>query len=462
MFSRAFAAVRDGALDGGERAALMMPASSTASSTARAGDVERGCSTPTGDADRAEARASSRATLGAVVMAVCALGVVAAAMMGRGGDARGVVALGAPAKAPAKTPAKAAPPEDYKCYGEAETNVSSALAALGGTLPSGCLKGKCIDVSESARMIADVSEHIYVVCMACDRMRVPTQWAEKVTFIRGEFVDKCYKGAPDHWHKASMSHVHAMNDARANGYSMTTIIEEDAATKEPSEMGREFDVNQIIDMLRSNSQWRVARVGYRPYFFEAQVMNNKKYGCPASCRCEAVAKHACMIAGGACDIRSSDFYLVRMEHAFPIQQMVQAQGSTIDMQALQRVKNQVYVVPQLSYQNDLDATFKQQFNMATRFRDFCFVPGETPELGGRVPSPSENTTTGSSASSADTTTSATVDAADDVDAEYNSDASIDDAHAEERNVQADTDVATIGAADVYGASDFSTFFLGDM
>ena len=157
-----------------------------------------------------------------------------------------------------------------------------------------------------------------------------------------------------------------------------------------------------------------------------------------------------MIAGGECDIRSSDFYLVRMDYAFPIQQMVQVQGSTIDMQALQRVKNQFYVVPQLSYQDHLDATLEQQFNMGTRFRDMCFVPGATTELGAK------DLTTEDASSSSDSTTDSTADGKDDIDAEteYNSDAATTD--------DVDTDVATIGAADVFGSSDFSTFFLGDI
>ena len=458
MFLRAF--VRAGEGDGAERAALIASPSSVASLQCGGGDagaMERGCSmTEDVRADVDDASTSRRArgfgssSVGVVVMAVCvlAIGAVAIMMTGHGGAARGVAALGKAAQAEAPQPE--ARPEAFTCYVAAEAKAAAALGELRGTLPNGCLKGKCIDVTESGRRIADVGEHIYVICMQCDKLRVPLEWAEKVTFVRGEFVDGCYKGAKDHWHKASMSHVHAMNDARANAYNTITIIEEDAATKEPSEMGREFDIDQIVNVLHSDSRWHVARVGYRPYFFENQRLHQRAYGCPEQCKCNAVAKHAWMIAGGECDIRSSDFYLVRMDYAFPIQQMVQVQGSTIDMEALQRVKNQFYVVPQLSYQDHLDATLEQQFNMGTRFRDMCFVPGATTELGAK------KSTTEDASSSSDSTTDSTADGKDDIDAEteYNSDAATTD--------DVDTDVATIGAADVFGSSDFSTLFLGDI
>jgi hypothetical protein len=72
-------------------------------------------------------------------------------------------------------------------------------------------------------------------------------------------------------------------------------------------------------------------------------------------------------------MRSSDFYMIRMSQSRAIRKTVGA-GSTIDMEALRNVHHQMYVLPQLSYQAQLDRTREQQVNMARRFRDLCFVP----------------------------------------------------------------------------------------
>ena len=96
---------------------------------------------------------------------------VAVMMTGRGGAARGVAALGKAAQA--KAPQPEARPEAFTCYVAAEAKAAAALGELRGTLPNGCLKRKCIDVTESGRRIADVGEHIYVICMQCDKLRVP-------------------------------------------------------------------------------------------------------------------------------------------------------------------------------------------------------------------------------------------------------------------------------------------------
>jgi len=369
---------------------------------------------------------------------------------GDGGEARARAALGegggASIEAGAQALGAAHTQSEYECYLDAESRATSALGALGGALPSGCLNGSCSDVTESGIKISAVGEHIYVICMQCNKMRVPNDWGNKVTFVRGDFVDQCYKGGRDHWHKASMSHVHAMNDARERGFSTIAIIEEDAATVEPQSSERIFDIDQIVSMLRSNKQWHVARIGYRPYFFESQRMKKQDFRCPAACRCNAVARNACIIRDGTCDIRSSDFYLVRMQYAFPIQQMVQVGGSTIDMAALQRVKNQIYVVPQLSFQENLDATFEQQINMASRFRDLCFIPGATPELGGKETAVKIDET-------AVKIDEATVD--DQPEDQYESASQYTDAD------ESSQDIPIVGAAEVFAATLPTSFLLGE-
>ena len=94
-----------------------------------------------------------------------------------------------------------------------------------------------------ARRLAALSDHVYVVCMKCDRIVLPLQWAGKVTTVHGADIDPCYgRAAADHWHKASMSHVHALLDAVKYQYKTVTIVEEDAITVATRSRGRQRGV----------------------------------------------------------------------------------------------------------------------------------------------------------------------------------------------------------------------------
>ncbi len=384
------------------------------------GRRRRGWGAGGGDDGGARASARGRRALAAAacVAALVGLGACARAhgaeMSGRergvraaalGGEARsgGTRRRGAPRRAAPRRAAAAAAAvgqseaesglvvfneaPEYTCAKRNKALREAAYAArMGSPWTPGCHsklgEEGCTKISDAGARLAALSDHVYVICMKCDKIVLPLQWAGKVTTVHGADIDPCYgRAAADHWHKASMSHVHALLDAVKYQYKTVTIVEEDAITVSPDRVDANagFDIDGLEHAIKNDSSWNTVRVGYRPYFFEQQSANvpvgsTPHYACPLACKChETTAKNACIVRENGCDMRSSDFYMIRMSQSRAIRKTVGA-GSTIDMEALRNVHHQMYVLPQLSYQANLDRTREQQVNMAHRFRDLCFVP----------------------------------------------------------------------------------------
>ena len=359
---------------------------------------------PGGGGEGGGGRRWGRALAGAACAALACAAALAAVRRGEG--AGGVSALGyaggagAPRRARATARAglepkeevksKSAPateetPPEYACATKKKAEREAALASrMGKPVSVGCEEsdGKsCSPVSSTAARLGGITDHVYILCMHCDRVKIPPEWEGAVTTVHGGDVDLCYGRLwADHWHKASTSHVHAFVDAVLNKYETITIMEEDALTADPREIGPEtFDVEAILQFLRDDKSWNTVRLGYRPYFLEEQSIDqirggatdtDVRYRCPEQCACETIADGACMIKEGACDMRSSDFYLLRTTQV-PYLRRAIGGGSTIDMEALRRIKRQVYILPQLSYQSHLDRSRQQQVNMARRFKAVC-------------------------------------------------------------------------------------------
>ena len=67
--------------------------------------------------------------------------------------------------------------------------------------------------SEHATRIANLAEHVYILCTKCSLM-IPNAWQGKASFVHGHKIDECLQTQnADHWHKASFSHAHALMDA---------------------------------------------------------------------------------------------------------------------------------------------------------------------------------------------------------------------------------------------------------
>lgn len=274
-------------------------------------------------------------------------------------------------------------PEAYIAPPAENQAVEASLgAAPGEELLPGFLK-----FSYHARRIAHLADHIYIICQHC-RLNIPPSWRGKTTFVRGKTLDKCidvsYK---DHWHRASYTHAHALVDALNSHHDTVAIIEEDVHTRDVANGPAGLNVlynhmNNLQETMEKHPDWNILRVGYRPYMFEGKPDCYSKIEqqgvCPNVCRCERVNEFTCIMNHAGCDVRSSDFYLIRTPAMRKLIEGIQKDW-TVDCQAMSAIDKQIFVIPQLSFQRNLDINIRKQLDHAEQFSAMC--AGGVPTLG---------------------------------------------------------------------------------
>jgi hypothetical protein len=255
-------------------------------------------------------------------------------------------------------------------------------SSLGGPVASE-LPEHFTKFSVHAVKLAAMADHIYILCTECS-LGIPEEWRSKTSFVHGFRIDECLKTqGNDHWHKASFSHAHALMDAQKNKHKTVAIIEEDVITRDFADGGVGWrmlldNMGLVRDTMRSEKNWTTIRVGYRAMFIDRPIESVSKLigaeTCPKDCRCEKKNTFTCIMRASGCDMRSSDFYIVRDVAYQPIIDKVY-QGFTVDCEALRGVPNQVYITPQLSFQGTLDLKLKTQIQMAEEFMKKCAADG---------------------------------------------------------------------------------------
>merc|ERR1712216_817728 len=82
------------------------------------------------------------------------------------------------------------------------------------------------------------------------------------------------------------------------------------------------NLGHVRDTMRLEKDWRTIRVGYRAMFIDRSIESVSKLEgketCPKDCRCEKKNAFTCIMRQSGCDMRSSDFYLVREAAYQPI------------------------------------------------------------------------------------------------------------------------------------------------
>ena len=235
--------------------------------------------------------------------------------------------------------------------------------------------------SVHATKLAALANQIYILCTECS-LGIPEDWRSKTSFVHGFRIDECLKTqGSDHWHKASFSHAHALMDAQKKNHKTVAIIEEDVITRDFADGGVGWrmlldNMGRVRDTMRLEKDWRTIRVGYRAMFIDRPIESVSKLvgkeTCPKDCRCEKKNEFTCIMRQSGCDMRSSDFYLVR-EAAY--QSIIDKiyEGFTVDCEALRQVPNQIYITPQLSFQGTLDLKLQTQIQMGEEFMNKCAV-----------------------------------------------------------------------------------------
>lgn len=261
-------------------------------------------------------------------------------------------------------------------YSKPRAGAAAALGQVNEKIPKGFAK-----FSEHATRIANLAEHVYILCTKCSLM-IPNAWQGKASFVHGHKIDECLQTQnADHWHKASFSHAHALMDALKKGYGTVAIIEEDVLTRDLAEGNDGLqllykNMASLRQAMKQEPQWQTVRAGYRTMFIDRPWESRSKLGegeaCPRPCLCDRVNDFTCIMRAAGCDMRSSDFYLVRNES---MQRIIDGiyKGFTVDCEAMGDVGNQIYLTPQLSFQSNLDININKQLNMSNQFVEKCAV-----------------------------------------------------------------------------------------
>ena len=99
----------------------------------------------------------------------------------------------------------------------------------------------------------DSADRIYVICIRCTWV-FPTKLKHKVSFLNGRLSDACLDKSGafphnvsgwSHWKKATLAHRVAISDAKANNYSLSLVLEEDALFNNDLDLNV-FDFESIV------------------------------------------------------------------------------------------------------------------------------------------------------------------------------------------------------------------------
>ena len=224
-------------------------------------------------------------------------------------------------------------------------------------------------------------DHIFVLSFTSCRFRLSTLTSGKATCVIGRKLDLCapkayVRGPYTHALKVSFMHAVALQLAHDARYEHVAIIEDDAIVNDiglSRNMAHEFGV-----LLRSNA-WSFIRFGFRPFFLEESSRGH----CPSKCRCMihhgSVGEDFCELSEAGCDIRSSDFYVIRARFYLPFQRRItdlrQSNSKRIvDTWPMRSFAKQWLVIPQVSMQAQLDIPIDFQLGLGSLYVKKCVRP----------------------------------------------------------------------------------------
>jgi len=229
--------------------------------------------------------------------------------------------------------------------------------------------------SPTFEKLVSMADQVYVLCVDCAEVSVPSAWRDKVLLVDGKRIDDCVEDHHmDHWHRATFSHAIAVSHARARGFGNVAIVEDDARS-DFTVVFSDADYEDFATLLKQPGSWNFIRLGWRPYALETSIGD----GCPRQCRCtEVVGARTCAVESSGCDLRSSDAYLVgRSAYNSYIHRL---QLGVVDFDVLQSFDKMVLVNPMVSYQEKLDITMDSQRDLQAAFRHKCVGSGPASTL----------------------------------------------------------------------------------
>ncbi|CEG01907.1 unnamed product [Ostreococcus tauri] len=200
--------------------------------------------------------------------------------------------------------------------------------------------------------------------------------------VKGKVVDSCIPKhlkalIRRHAYATSISHAFIFMYAHLQGYEHVTIVEDDAFFAESVRGGLIDDVRAV---LQGPDDWSFIRLGYRPFFLEAQHKKSTGFHledpivCPSSCICAKFGSNTCRMVESGCDMRGSHFYIANgrvFESMLTDLLDVSEKHRVIDWFVLHRYRNQVYSTGVVAVQGALDIPRELQEGYAKLFERLC-------------------------------------------------------------------------------------------
>ena len=236
-----------------------------------------------------------------------------------------------------------------------------------------------------SQMLLEV-DHIFVLSFDLCETKLPRSFAGRATCVVGRKLDVCaprayIRGPYTHAMKVSFMHAAVLHLAQKSRYEHIAVLEDDVIIRHDAlsaNLVREFRA-----LLKSNA-WSIVRFGFRPYFLE----ESSREHCPLKCRCaikKNVSEQFCQLSRAGCDIRSSDFYVIREQYYEPLRLKIldRTQPNSkriIDTRPMRQFAKQWLLLPQISIQRKLDIPVDYQIGLGALYAKKCVYPRPLPEL----------------------------------------------------------------------------------
>jgi len=227
----------------------------------------------------------------------------------------------------------------------------------------------------SERIIYELADYVYILCVRCDSSGLPLGSTGKTTFVHAHVLDDClHISHSTHYVKASIAHAHILETAsKHTTHAAIAVLEEDTFSEfDYSGYVGSLPTAELLESLRG-ANWRILRLGYKPFFLiDNTVFTNilpfLPKSCGPECTCSKFHEQACMMYGRGCDMRSSDAYIIRRNALSDLRKAIET-GNVIDVHAMQAISPQAFLVPQLNFQSGQSIQASRQ--LAETFKDIC-------------------------------------------------------------------------------------------
>jgi len=206
---------------------------------------------------------------------------------------------------------------------------------------------------------------------------------DRASCVIGAVLDACapkvfVQGEHSHALKVTFTHAVIIQLAQDANHQHIAVIEDDIVL---IPRYQDDTITGFSSLLNSNL-WSFIRVGFRPYFLQEAGAKP----CPKQCRCEfrkEFGENLCEVRSPGCDLRSSDFYILSArffeefkDRLLDINEVDEKR--VVDMYPMRSLGSQWLLLPQASFQRQLDIPVDYQIGIGALYVKKCAGPRPVP------------------------------------------------------------------------------------